>query len=329
MSKTSIPWTATTNSDGSVTKGHTWNPIKSRLLNAIERPDPGDPRLKVLQKPWGYHCEKVSPGCKYCYAEAMNLRLLPSWGTGLEYTVPNRAKVEAYIDEQVLMAPFQWKKKSRVFPCSMTDWAGDFVADDMMERMLAVAELTHHEYLFLTKRTERLAKLVLDDYFFATFEGQTQHLYSQLYPHVDRDIIGLTLAVFEPPKNVRLGFSAENQEWFDRRWADMKPVAAAGWNIMCSLEPLLGPVVLPPDFLALGNQAWAIPGGESGGSGRPMDLAWPRAIIKQCIGAGLPVFYKQGGSSNACEHDSKGEHLECIPADLQVRQYPTYAQERK
>ena len=45
MATTSIEWTATTRPDGSVSTGKTWNPVTG--------------------------CNKVSQGCKYCYAEVM------------------------------------------------------------------------------------------------------------------------------------------------------------------------------------------------------------------------------------------------------------------
>jgi protein gp37 len=67
---------------------------------------------------------------------------------------------------------------------------------------------------------------------------------------------------------------------------------------------------------------WIICGGESGAGARPMDLDWARSIVAQCKAASVPVFYKQGGASNACPHDKKGGHFECFPADLQVRQMP-------
>ena len=57
-----------------------------------------------------------------------------------------------------------------------------------------------------------------------------------------------------------LGFSAENQEWFDKRWVDMCPLAKAGWFVFVSIAPMIGPVTLPPDFLALAK--WVIVNGE-------------------------------------------------------------------
>ena len=49
-----------------------------------------------------------------------------------------------------------------------------------------------------------------------------------------------------------LGFSAENQACFDRRWPDLCPFTHSGWFVFVSIAPMLGPVTLPPDFLALG-----------------------------------------------------------------------------
>ena len=53
-----------------------------------------------------------------------------------------------------------------------------------------------------------------------------------------------------------LGFSAEDQQWFDRRWAHMRPLAASGWTVFVSVAPMLGPVTLPPDFMEHGD--WVI-----------------------------------------------------------------------
>jgi protein gp37 len=95
--------------------------------------------------------------------------------------------------------------------------------------------------------------------------------------------------------NVWLGFSAEDQETFDRRWLYMKQLAERGWTVFASLEPLLGPIVLPDDFLAFGARIQVIVGGESGPDARPMHPDWVRAIRMQCHTAGVPLFFKQWG----------------------------------
>jgi protein gp37 len=91
-----------------------------------------------------------------------------------------------------------------------------------------------------------------------------------------------------------LGFSAENRACFDRRWPDLCPFAHAGWFVFVSIAPMLGPVTLPPDFLALGKRTWVIVNGEceqiDRDECRPMDADWARAIRDQCRASGIPFF---------------------------------------
>jgi hypothetical protein len=62
-----------------------------------------------------------------------------------------------------------------------------------------------------------------------------------------------------------------------------------------SMEPLLGPMTLPEEFLRLGNQGWVIAGGESGRKPRPSQPDWFRSLRDQCVGAGVPFHFKQWG----------------------------------
>lgn len=105
------------------------------------------------------------------------------------------------------------------------------------------------------------------------------------------------MASWAGPFNVWFGFSAERQKEFDERWPAMREIAARGHVVFCSYEPAIGPLVLPPDFLALGKRAWLIAGGMSG---RHADIApdpgWFRSVRDQCADAGLPFFFKQWGA---------------------------------
>jgi protein gp37 len=112
-----------------------------------------------------------------------------------------------------------------------------------------------------------------------------------------------------------LGFSAENQECFDQRWADLRPFAEAGWFVYVALSPLLEHVTLPPDFVALGQRTWVIVYGECNrwdrASCRPMKANWVRAICDQCTPAGIPFFLRGMPT---------GKH---IPPDLtNLREFP-------
>ena len=98
----------------------------------------------------------------------------------------------------------------------------------------------------------------------------------------------------------------------------MRTLAEAGWFVFVSIAPLLAPVTLPPDFLALGQRTWVIVAGEQKiprTRCRPMKPAWARPIRDQCTVANIPFFLKQM---------AKGAPR---PPDLRIRQFPSVASE--
>jgi protein gp37 len=110
-----------------------------------------------------------------------------------------------------------------------------------------------------------------------------------------------------------LGFSAEDQAQFDKRWPAMR--ALVGFTLFVSVAPMIGPVRLPSDFLALGRRAWVICSGEQGKHRycRTMDVNWARALRDQCAATSIPFFMKQLGMKRV------------IPPDLRIRQFPAIA----
>jgi protein gp37 len=158
--------------------------------------------------------------------------------------------------------------------------------DAIINRVCATIAMSDHIGELLTKRTARMAE------FFGALDPRT-------------------VRRWQP--RLWLGFSAENQEWFDRRWADMRTLAEAGWMVFVSVAPMIGAVMLPPDLLDLGPRVWAIVAGEQGPHKRcrDMDPSWVRAIRDQCAAAKVPFFMKQM---------AKGAP---IPPDLQIRQFPS------
>ena len=319
--KTKIRWT-----------NATWNPIRARLkedmfLPKRRPPKPGQPFNDVVKAgTWGYHCERISPGCSRCYACTMNGRTLPVWGTGLDYTVLNRDKVEIYLDEQELLKPLKWRKPRKIFPCSMTDLFGDWVPDEMIDRVLAVAALTPwHTYQVLTKRAERMReyayaisadpmnRLAGD---IASAAGELAGAVAKIckacggtgdgYPpdgHCPR-CSGRGSSAEDPDHfarrldpdnggwplpNVWLGVSVEDRTRRDRLDALRETTAALRW---VSFEPLLEDLVT----VNLRGIDWVIIGGESGPHARPFDVAAGRALMRQCQEAGVPVWWKQFGA---------------------------------
>jgi protein gp37 len=107
-----------------------------------------------------------------------------------------------------------------------------------------------------------------------------------------------------------LGFSAERQQELDLRWPPMRELALSGWFIFVSIAPMIGPMTLPDDLLALAR--WVICSGEQGRRDhvRYMSPAWARAVKDQAVGAGLPFFMKQMSGRRP------------IPWDLNMQQFP-------
>lgn len=322
---TSIEWSQ--NPDGSA--GETWNPIRARNLETG----------KV-----GWHCEKISAGCTHCYSATQNEAGFRG-GTLFPYIAASRPKVEIFLDQKALTKPLHWKKPRGIFVCSMSDWCAEFVTDDWQNQIVAVAGLCQqHRFIFLTKRADRLLATVKR--LARSINPLEAAARSLGYTFQFRGLGGGTHALLAwPIRSMRLGVSIENEEWAEKRLPVVCELGEAGWNTMVSVEPMLGPVVLPERLLKLGKSTWVIVGGESGRDARPFDIAWARSVIEQCQAAGVPVFCKQLGANVQLErylefdyrseffqkHGNKairlkdrkgGDPLEW-PADLRVRELPT------
>jgi protein gp37 len=202
----------------------------------------------------------------------------PRWNQLLDYRGAERPVLERY-------GGYTGKVPSLIWIGGMTDVFSAGHRTAVLDRALATVFLTDHIALLLTKRPERMAA-----YFATRARPRWQ---AKLW----------------------LGFSAEDQKWFDQRWHHMRPLADAGWTIFVSLAPLLGPepVTLPSNFLALGKRAWVIVNGEEKVKHklcRDMDPNLARGLRDQCAAAGVPFFMK------GMSHDRP------IPPDLLRRQVP-------
>lgn len=123
---------------------------------------------------------------------------------------------------------------------------------------------------------------------FDTMRRAEQHTFQVLTKRPER--ARLLAAELPWPSNVWMGVSVENQRWVTRI-AHLRELPAAVKFLSC--EPLLGPLRLD-----LNGIDWVIVGGESGHRARPMGVAWAREIRDQCLGAGVPFFFKQWGAHN-------------------------------
>jgi protein gp37 len=99
-------------------------------------------------------CAKISPGCKFCYAERMALRLQamgqPNYVNGFQLT----------LHEHAVELPLQWKRRQMIFVNSMSDLFHADVPVVFIQRIFDVmARASWHQFQVLTKRSERLLEL--------------------------------------------------------------------------------------------------------------------------------------------------------------------------
>lgn len=229
------------------------------------------------------------------------LRGLPGY-PGLPWTAQNAA-VNVVLHPERLDTPARWKQPRRIFVNSMGDLFHERVPDEFIAVVFGrMASLQQHTFLVLTKRPERMARLLGQDYF--------------------------------GPPNVWLGVSCEDQRRADERIPLLLQTSAA--RRFLSLEPLLGPIDLtsfltcncplhgdpwkaPEQHARLCPERarlhWVIVGAESGPHARPMEMAWLRGIVEQCRAAGVPVFVKQDAGPRPGQRGR-------IPDELWVQEMP-------
>lgn len=98
-------------------------------------------------------CNKVTPGCKNCYAETMAKRLqamgTPGYENGFEFTImPDRIEL-----------PKKIKKPTKFFVNSMSDLFHEKMPFDFLDKVFKTIEETPiHQYQILTKRENILAE---------------------------------------------------------------------------------------------------------------------------------------------------------------------------
>lgn len=230
--------------------------------------------------PW-IGCHKISPGCKFCYAERWMKR------TGTDLHSVRRTS------EKTFHSPPTWKESRKIFTCSLSDFflkEADAWRDEAWE---VIRASPCHTYQILTKRPERVLKLLPSSW--------------------NKDF-----------NHVWIGVTAEDPQTLQQRAKDFAKVYSTVRFL--SLEPLLSNVSSELK-LTVKDFDWVIVGGESGGRGkrRTTELGWIRGIVNVCQDQGVPVFVKQLGSDLAHRMhltDWHGGDISEFPSDLRIRQIP-------
>ena len=99
-------------------------------------------------------CNKVSPGCKYCYAERMSKRLKamgkPTYINGFNVSV----------HEETFNYPLYVRKPKLIFVNSMSDLFHESIPDEIILRLFDVMKkASWHTFQILTKRSYRLMEI--------------------------------------------------------------------------------------------------------------------------------------------------------------------------
>lgn len=235
-------------------------------------------------------CDKVSAGCKNCYAiktawiRMHNPAMKEKYAGTVEKTANGSLNWTGKVSmhEESLLKPLKARKPTVYFVNSMSDLFHKDVPWNFIYKVFEVMLLTpQHTYQVLTKRAERL------------------HEINDINLHLQRNYPDATL----PLKNVWIGVSVEDQKAANERMPYLNLIPAAVKFLSC--EPLLGPVDLHKaldhtlKYHAGGLKnciSWVIAGGESGPGARPMHPDWARSLRDQCAAADVPYFFKQWGN---------------------------------
>ena len=206
--------------------------------------------------------------------------------------------------------PHKSKKKNPpskgvCFCGNVTDLFGDWVDDESLHNWMVKTIGNDAYYLWLTKRPVRMANQ-LAEFTDPVFQRLGKSDLSRNY----------------------YGFTAENQEWYDKRFRAISSIP--DWvNMWVSCEPLLGPIDFGFSKILSDGQKfdiedrpyqWIVCGAESGKDRRTCKIEWIEGIVNQCLSAGIPVFVKQ-----ICLPDGRfSNKIEEFPEHLRIRQVPWF-----
>lgn len=163
-----------------------------------------------------------------------------------------------HADAETLGRPASWGTPRFIFVCSMGDIFHEAAHADFIRRVFNVmTSESRHTYMLLTKRPERMLE------------------WAQ--------------SISRWPSNVWAGVTVEDVSQL-KRLDVLRQVPAR--TRFVSFEPLLSGIPEPD----LSGITWAIIGGETGPDSRRMEKEWATALLDECLGQRLKVWFKQWGA---------------------------------
>lgn len=292
-------------------------------------------------------CEKMGPGCDFCYAERDNnhRRWVDGWGPDGER---KRTKTWGPLGKPLRGAPKNWMKEApaffaehgrdrRVFCNSLADFFDKKApAGARADAWAVIAATPMLEWQIVTKRVSNVEKMLPPDW-----GPNYQHIILIVtvctQAEYDRDVPRLLMLKRKYPW-LRVGLSIEPMlERIDPSIIRCKDFLYDS-DDAATVYPLRGCYQKPgshwsEDFPKLD---WIICGGESGSPSivRDFHLKWARTLARACTSNGIAFFMKQFGNRPTPDADSgdvmharsggmgKWDEPEFWPEDLRQQEFP-------
>ena len=294
----------------------TWNPILGCTPATITLPN---------------GTVKPHPGCKNCYAQTYFKRFgvvgkrrktsAANWRNPVKWN--REAGCHCWGDAEVGFAPCEWCQGGRlpmiVFPslCDpFEEWDGPVV--DAKGRRLATKPSTPATSNAMTMSDLRRDMFDLydrlDNLILCLLTKRPENIREMWTERSDKGDANFPDRVSLDPDyrdNVWLMYSASDQESLEAGLPHLLECRDLAPVIGLSLEPLVGPIHIPPEILRL--LGWVLVGGESGADARPCQLEWILDIVRQCEEAGVPCFVKQVGANPVT--NQQWDNVTCVMSE--------------
>lgn len=212
-------------------------------------------------------CEKISPGCKNCYAIQTGKRLISFGVYDYDYVIcGNDWNGETIFRKTQIDKPSRYTRKKRIiFVCTMGDIFYEKIPFEWTNSVFSVmSDNDNHIYLVLTKRPKRMQE-------FFKWKSK-QHGIEWI-----------------PKPNIWFGVTVENSEY---EWRIDELMKVPEIVRFISAEPLLSHIEIM-DRLVTNQIHWVVAGPETGPKKRPMERKWLKSIFDQCFCTGIPFFDKK------------------------------------
>lgn len=305
--------------------------------------------------PW-HGCEKVSAGCKFCYA-SVSTPVRVKRARGLELWGPAKTTRRSRTAQSTWKNVRAWNRaareqrehaeakgeaytRPRVFPSLCDPFEDHSDANAIRPDFFGlIMETQEFDWLLLTKRPENVRSMAPDSMI-------------KKWP--------LGIKGYREPRgdwpHVKIGASVEDQKTANARIPHLLGLPGS----FLSIEPLLGPVDLTigetlgpsplpsnrngscsrcglswshqdtrsasvvagsrrhrcPPGFEGENLSWIIIGGESGPNARVCEVDWIKSLVRQAQAAGVPAFVKQLGACALDERNGLAGHSLFVADDV-------------